>query len=79
MRTIVATLVLCAAFAGVAQAGQLKGTVARFDPSSRTLTLQDGKSYVLPKDVRTVGITKGETVLLTYENKESNVVGVRIE
>jgi hypothetical protein len=68
MRTIFVTLAAGAilGFATTAFAAEATGTIKTIDMSKHSLTLNNGSTYDVAKDVKLDGLKVGEKVTLTY-------------
>jgi Protein of unknown function (DUF1344) len=69
MRTLVVPAIFVAllAMGSLAQAAQhAKGSVESIDPSAKTLTLSDGKTYSLGEHVNATKLSVGEKVKVAY-------------
>ncbi|PDT01699.1 hypothetical protein CO666_23730 [Rhizobium chutanense] len=70
--TMAAILVL--APIGVAFAAQTSGTITAISKKADTITLSDGKTYVLPEGIEDTKLRVGEKVQLTYADKAGKAV-----
>jgi hypothetical protein len=68
MKKLVALLLASAAMVATAYAGQIQGVVKAFDQATKTVTLEDGSSYVLAAGVMPEGITAGAKVQVTFDD-----------
>jgi Cu/Ag efflux protein CusF len=68
MRTILATFAAMAILGGatVAFAAEASGTIKALDMSKHSVTLNNGSTYDVAKDVKLDGLKIGEKVMLTY-------------
>lgn len=55
--------------AGAAYAAEASGTIKAIDAAKKTVTLQDGATYVLPTSVDASKLKVGEAVKITFETK----------
>lgn len=76
MNKLLTTLIASAAFIGAAYAAEVEGAVASVDPATRTITLEDGTSYVAAEGVVLDAITTGSTVKVTFEDGTTNATAV---
>jgi len=56
--------------AGVALAEEAMGKVQAVDPATRTLTLEDGSSFILDEAVAIDTLQPGTDVTVSYEEKD---------
>ncbi|AGB73201.1 MULTISPECIES: DUF1344 domain-containing protein [Rhizobium] len=73
---IVAILVL--APISTAFAAQASGTITAISKNADTITLSDGKTYVLPEGIEDTKLRVGEKVQLTYVDKGGKAVVSRL-
>ena len=76
MKKLATTAAVFAAMTGLALAANTTGTVKKWDPATRTLVLQNGVSYTVPKGVAMTNIHTGEKITLMTEGKGKNVSSV---
>lgn len=76
MNKLFATLLASTAFIGAAYAGEAEGTVATVDPATRTITLEDGTSYVAAEGVVLDTVTTGSIVKVTFDDGTTNATAV---
>ncbi|MHC2485349.1 DUF1344 domain-containing protein [Rhizobium leguminosarum] len=55
-------------------AAQTSGTITAISKDADTITLSDGKTYVLPEGIEDTKLRVGEKVQLTYADKGGKVV-----
>jgi len=68
MRTLLAaTAIISTLAAGTAFAANTTGTVKTYDMTAMALGLQDGSTYVLPKNFKDPGIKVGEKVKVVWQ------------
>ena len=65
MKIAILTAVLSFAFAGIAAAGEMEGTVKKVDMDKHMITLDDGMSVMTNKDVKLDNVMKGDHVKIT--------------
>ena len=61
-----AAIAAVVASTSLALADQATGTIRTFDPSAKTLILQDGTTYYLPQNFKDPGLKAGENVHVTW-------------
>jgi len=68
MRALIgaATAALLIGFAGSAYAAEATGVIKSLDPAKDTITLDNGSSYDVAKDVKLTAFKVGEKVTITY-------------
>jgi len=76
MTRILAALAASAAFIVAAYAGEVEGTVQSVDASSRTITLDDGSSYVAAEGIEIVALAPGSKVKVTFDDGTKTAVAV---
>ncbi|HHZ10800.1 MAG TPA: DUF1344 domain-containing protein [Rhizobiales bacterium] len=76
MKTILATALASLAFLGAAYAATVEGVVQAFDPATRTVTLQDGHSYVVPDTTSIEAIAVGAKIKITVDDSSGAVTAV---
>jgi hypothetical protein len=76
MKTILATAVASLAFLGAAYAATVEGVVQSVDPATRTVTLQDGHSFVLPVETPLDAIAVGARIKVTVDDSSGAVTAV---
>ncbi len=76
MKKLFATLAASAAFVAVAYAGEAEGVVASVDLDTRTITLEDGTSFVADEGVNVEGVVPGTSVRITYDDTTMNATSV---
>ena len=72
MKTLV-VLILAAALAlpvTAAWAGDASGKVTKWESTTRTITLEDGSQFWITDTVKTETIKEGDTVKVTYEDRD---------
>ncbi|MBB3594862.1 putative cupredoxin-like copper-binding protein [Rhizobium sp. BK529] len=55
-------------------AAQTSGTITAISKNADTITLSDGKTYVLPEGIEDTKLSVGEKVQLTYADKGGKAV-----
>lgn len=76
MKKIIATTIASLAFIGAAYAGTVEGIVQSVDPATRTITLEDGKSFVAPEGVAIDTLAVGAKVNVTVDDSSGAVTAV---
>jgi Protein of unknown function (DUF1344) len=64
--------------AGVALAEEAMGKVQAVDPASRTLTLEDGSSFILGEAVAIDTLQPGTDVTVSYEEKDGQKTATQV-
>ena len=67
MKIAILAAVLSFAFAGIAAAGEMEGTVKKVDIDKHMVTLDDGMSVTTNKDVKLDNVMKGDHVKITTD------------
>ncbi|MBY2994966.1 DUF1344 domain-containing protein (plasmid) [Rhizobium leguminosarum] len=70
---MVATMLVLAPISA-AFAAQTSGTITAISKNADTITLSDGKTYVLPQGIEDTKLRVGEKVQLTYADKGGKAV-----
>ncbi len=76
MKKILATTLASLAFVGMAYAATVEGVVQAVDPATRTITLQDGKSFVAPEGVAIEQLQVGAKINVTVDDATGAVTAV---
>lgn len=79
MKTILATAIASLAFLGAAYAATVEGVVQAVDPATRTVTLQDGHSFVVPENTPIESIAIGAKIKVTVDDSNGTVTKVQTE
>jgi uncharacterized protein DUF1344 len=64
--------------AGVALAEEAMGKVQAVDPATRTLTLEDGSSFILGEAVAIDTLQPGTDVTVSYEEKDGQKTATQV-
>ena len=78
MKKIIATLIATAALATAAFAGTVDGVVKSYDAATKTVTLEDGTSYVLAEGVAAGGLAAGAKVKVTFDDSTKAATAVEV-
>ncbi|PWK72598.1 DUF1344 domain-containing protein [Aminobacter sp. AP02] len=76
MNKFLATTVASLAFIGAAYAADIEGTVQSVDPATRSITLDDGKIYVVPESIKVDGLAAGAKVKVTVDDTTGAVTAI---
>lgn len=76
MTRILATIAASAAFIFAAYAGEIEGSVQSVDPATRTVTLDDGSSYVAAEGVAVDTLVAGDRVKVTFDDGTTNATAI---
>ncbi|WP_274628028.1 DUF1344 domain-containing protein [Arvimicrobium flavum] len=76
MKKFLATTAATLALIGAAYAGTVEGVVQSVDPATRTITLEDGKSFVAPEGTAVDGLAAGSKIKVTVDDSTGNVTAV---
>lgn len=76
MNKFLATTVASLAFIGSAYAADIEGTVQSVDPATRSITLDDGKIYVVPESIKVDGLEAGAKVKVTVDDTTGAVTAI---
>ena len=76
MNKILAATIASLAFIGTAYAADVEGTVQAVDPATRSITLEDGKTYVVPESISVEGLAAGAKVKVTVDDTTGAVTAV---
>jgi hypothetical protein len=64
--------------AGAALAEEAMGKIQAVDPATRTLTLEDGSSFVLGEAVAIDSLQPGSDVTVSYEEKDGQKTATQV-
>lgn len=76
MKKILATAVASLAFMGAAYAATVEGVVQSVDTATRTVTLEDGKSFKAPESAALDSLTAGTKIKVTVDDTTGAVTAV---
>lgn len=76
MNKFLATTAASLAFIGAAYAADVEGTVQSVDPATRSITLEDGKTYVVPASISVDGLAAGAKVKVTVDDSSGAVTAI---
>jgi Cu/Ag efflux protein CusF len=76
MTRLLGTLAAAAALTFAAHAGEAEGTVRSVDPSTRTITLDDGQAFVAADSVQLDTVMTGSRVRITFDDATLNATAV---
>lgn len=76
MKTLVLAAASLAMMSGAALASSENGMIAKFNSSARVITLDNGKSYTIPRDVALPPIQVGEQVSIQLNDEGDKVTTV---
>ncbi|MBX3577259.1 MAG: DUF1344 domain-containing protein [Rhizobiaceae bacterium] len=76
MKKILATTLASLAFVGMAYAATVEGVVQAVDSATRTITLQDGTSFVAPEGVALEQIQVGAKINVTVDDSSGVVTAI---
>ncbi|MGE0503130.1 MAG: DUF1344 domain-containing protein [Rhizobiaceae bacterium] len=78
MKKILATAAASLAFMGMAYAATVEGTVQMIDPSTRTITLDDGTTFRAPEGASIEQIAVGAKIKVTVDDTTGAVTAVDV-
>lgn len=64
--------------AGAALAEEAMGKIQAVDPATRTLTLEDGNSFILGEAVAIESLQPGSDVTVSYEEKDGQKTATQV-
>ncbi|PWK65842.1 DUF1344 domain-containing protein [Aminobacter sp. AP02] len=76
MKTLILTAASLAFMSGVALASSSNGMIAKFNPYTRVVTLDGGKSFTIPRDVPLPALQVGEQVSIQLNDEGDRVTDV---
>ena len=76
MKKILATTLASLGFIGMAYAADVEGVVQTVDPATRTVTLEDGKSFVAPEGFAVEQLQPGAKINVTVDDTTGAVTGI---
>ncbi|HEX6092163.1 MAG TPA: DUF1344 domain-containing protein [Dongiaceae bacterium] len=65
--------------AGAALAEEAMGKIQAVDPATRTLTLEDGSSYILGEAVAIDSLAPGSDVTVSFEEKDGQKTATEVK
>lgn len=78
MKKLLLTAVASLAFIGAAFAATVEGVVQSVDPATRTVTLQDGKSFIAPESTDIDALKAGTRITVTVDDSTGSVTEVEV-
>lgn len=78
MKKLLLTAVASLALLGTAFAATVEGVVQSVDPSTRMVTLEDGKSFVAPEATAIDTLTAGTKIKVTVDDSSGAVTEVEV-
>ena len=76
MKKFLATTIASLALIGTAYAATVEGVVQSIDPATRTITLQDGKTFVVPEEVAVDKLAVGAKITVTVDDTTGAVTAI---
>ena len=76
MKTTVATAAALLAFLGTAYAATVQGTIQAVDPTTKSITLDDGRIYQLPAEIEVAELVVGAKVVVTTDDTTGKVTSI---
>ncbi|WP_269930227.1 DUF1344 domain-containing protein [Aminobacter sp. HY435] len=76
MRKLILAAASLALMSGAALATEVNGTVVRFNSHARVITLDNGKSFTVPRDVALPAIQVGSRVSIQLDDERDKVENV---
>ena len=76
MKKILVTTAAMLAFDGTAYAATVQGTIQAVDPTTKSITLDDGKIYQLPPEAAIEKLKIGAKVAVTVDDKTGLVTSI---
>lgn len=76
MKKILAAAIASLAFIGMAYAATVEGVVQSVDPATRTVTLQDGRSFVAPEGASLDPLAVGAKIKVTVDDTTGAVTAI---
>lgn len=73
MRRLVIAISALALMTGAALARQAQGTVASYNPSTRVIKLQNGRSYTVPRHVAVPRLNAGDRVTIMFNDEGDKI------
>ncbi|MGD9912508.1 MAG: DUF1344 domain-containing protein [Rhizobiaceae bacterium] len=78
MKKLILAAAASFAMLGAAYAATVEGVVQSVDPATRTVTLEDGKSFVAPESAAIDQLTAGAKIKVTVDDTTGAVTGVEV-
>lgn len=76
MKKIIATAIASLAFAGAAFAATVEGVVQSVDAATRTITLEDGKTFLAPEGAMIEQLQAGAKIKVTVDDTTGAVTNI---
>lgn len=76
MKTLILAAASLAFMSGVALASNSNGMITKFNPYTRVVTLEGGKSFTIPRDVPLPALQVGEKVSIQLNNDGDRVTDI---
>lgn len=76
MKKLILAAATLALMSGAAMANEVNGVVAKFNPQVRVVTLTNGDSYTIPRDVAVPQLKPGEKVSIMAQDDGYDVSAV---
>lgn len=73
MKRLILAISVLAIMTGVAVARQAQGIVASYNPGTRVIKLQNGRSYTVPRDVAVPRLNPGDKVSIMFNDEGDKV------
>lgn len=78
MKKLLLTAAASLAFMGAAFAATVEAVVQSVDPATRTVTLEDGKSFLAPESTDLASLTAGTKIKITVDDTSGAVTEVEV-
>lgn len=78
MRKYVLVAASLAFMSSAALASQANGVVSRVNTQTRVITLENGKSYTIPRDIALPAVQAGQTVSILFNGQNDRVSAVLV-
>lgn len=77
MKNFAAAVFATVALTTVAFAAEMEAVVKAYDPATKTVTLEDGTSWVLAEGVDAAALVAGAKVMVTVDDASKTVTAVK--
>lgn len=76
---LLGAILVSAGLAGPAAAADAQGTIKSVDPKTDSITLSDGKTFVLSEGVEAETLKAGEKVMVTYSTTAGKMTASKVQ
>lgn len=77
-RSLLGAILVSAGLASPAAAAESQGTIKSVDPKRDSITLSDGKTFILSEGVEAETLKAGEKVMITYSTAAGKLTASKV-